>query len=90
MKAELDRMVEQCVISKVERPTDWCSGLVVVPKANKTDVCVCVDLTQLNKAVKPEFHPMSSVDDSLAKLSNAQYFIRLDANSGFWKIILEI
>ena len=89
VKAELDRMVEQGVISKVERPTDWCSGLVVVPKANKTDVRLCVDLTQLNKAVKREFHPMSSVDDSLAKLSNAQYFTRLDANSGFWQIPLD-
>ena len=49
MKTELDRMVEQGVVSKVERPTDWCSGLVVVPKANKTDVHLCVDLTQLNK-----------------------------------------
>ena len=89
VKAELDRMVEQGVISKVERPTDWCSGLVVVPKANKMDVRLCVDLTQLNKAVKREFHPMSSVDDSLAKLSNAQYFTRLDANSGFWQIPLD-
>ena len=50
VKTELDRMVEQGVISKVERPTDWCSGLVVVPKANKTDVRLCVDLKQLNKA----------------------------------------
>ena len=45
VKTELDRMVAQGVISKVERPTDWCSGLVVVPKANKTDVRLCVDLT---------------------------------------------
>ena len=82
-------MVEQGVISKVERPTDWCSGLVVVPKAKKTDVRLCVDLTQLNKAVKREFHPMSSVDDSFAKLSNAQYFTRIDANSGFWQISLD-
>ena len=52
VKAELDRMVEQGVISKVERPTEWCSGLVVAPKANNTDVRLCVDLTQLNKAVK--------------------------------------
>ena len=57
VKTELDRLVAQGVISKVERPTDWCSGLVVVPKANKTDVRLCVDLTQLNKAVKREFHP---------------------------------
>ena len=89
VKTELDRMVAQGVISKVETPTDWCSGLVVVPKANKTDVRLCVDLTQLNKAVKREFHPMSSVDDSLAKLINARYFTRLDANSGFWQIPLD-
>ena len=80
----LDRTVAQGVISKVERPTDWCSGLVVVPKANKTDVRLCVDLTQLNKAVKRECHHMSSLDDSLAKLSYVRFFTRLDANSGFW------
>ena len=89
VKTELDRMVAKGVISTVERPTDWCSGLVIVPKANKTDVRLCVDLTQLNKAVKREFHPMSSVDDSLAKLSNARYFTRLDAISGFWQIPLD-
>ena len=32
---------------------------------------------------------MSSVDDSLAKLSNARYFTRLDANSGFCQISLD-
>ena len=89
VKTELDRMVEQGVISKVERPTGWCSWLVVVPKANKMDVRLRADLMQLNKAVKREFHPMSSVDDSLAKLSNARYFTRLDANSGFWQIPLD-
>ena len=62
---------------------------IVVPKANKMGVRLCVDLTQLNKAVKRECHPMSSVDGSLAKLSNARYFTRLDANSGFWQIPLD-
>ena len=81
VKAELDRRVEQGVISKVERPTDWCSGLIIVPKAKKTDVRLCVDLTQLNKAVKREFHPMSAVDDSLAKLSNAAS-VKEQATSG--------
>ena len=46
-------------------------------------------LRSSTKAVKREFHPMSSVDDSLAKLSNARYFTRLDANSGFWQIPLD-
>ena len=35
VKAELTRMENQQIISKVEVPTDWCSGMVVVPKPNK-------------------------------------------------------
>ena len=38
------------VIHKVDVPTDWCTGMVVVPK-NNSMVCICVDLTQLNKTV---------------------------------------
>ena len=33
--------------------------------------------------------PMSSVDDSLTMLSNARFFTRLDANLGFWQILLD-
>ena len=29
---ELQRMEKLCVISKVHLPTDWCAGMVVVPK----------------------------------------------------------
>ena len=58
-------------------------------KGKQVECRLCVDLTQLNRAVKREFHPMSSVDDSLTKLSNARYFTRLDANSGFWQIPLD-
>ena len=32
-KAELQRMLQLGVIEKVEQPTEWCSGVVVVPKA---------------------------------------------------------
>ena len=32
VKNEIDRMLEEGVISPVREPTDWCSGIVVVPK----------------------------------------------------------
>jgi len=38
------------VISKVDVPTDWCAGMVVVPKKNGS-VCICVDLKPLNESV---------------------------------------
>ena len=38
------------VISKVEQTTEWCAGMVVVPKPNG-QVRICVDLTKLNESV---------------------------------------
>ena len=87
VKSELERMEKENIISKVEGPTDWCAGMVVVPKSNKK-VRICVDLTQLNKCVKRERHIMPSVDHTLAQLSNAKIFSKLDVNSGFWQIEL--
>ena len=63
-------------------------GLVCVPKPNGKDR-ICVDLTQLNKAVKREIHPMPSVDESLSKLGQGKVFSKLDANSGFWQVPLD-
>ena len=44
VKAELERMEEMRVVSRVREPTEWCAGMVVVPKADGS-VRICVDLT---------------------------------------------
>ena len=76
-------MEQNGVIAKVNQPTEWCSGMVVVPKAN-SKVRICVDLTRLNESVKQERHPLPAVDQTLAQLAGAKVFTKLDANSGFW------
>ena len=81
-------MLEQGVISPVTAPTEWCAGIVPVLKPNGK-VQICVDLTELNKAIRWEVHPMPSVDESLAKLGNSKILSKLDANSGFWQIPLD-
>ena len=68
-------------------PTDWCAGMVVVPKANG-DVRICVDLTKLNECVHRERHILPSVELTLAQLGEAKVFSKLDANSGFWQVKL--
>ena len=88
VKEELDAMQQSGVISPVKEPTEWCSGLVVVPKPSGK-VRLCVDLTRLNTAVRREVHPMTSVDESLAKLGGSTIFSKLDANSGFYQIPLD-
>ena len=86
-KLELISMEEQGVISKVNEPTDWCSGMVVVPKSNGK-VKICVDFTKLNENVCCELQMLPTVDETLSKLSGAKVFSKLDANSGFWQIPL--
>ena len=87
VREELIRMEALGVISKVTQPTAWCAGMVVVPKRSG-DVRICVDLKPLNECVLREVYPIPKVDDTLAQLSGASIFSKLDANSGFWQIPL--
>ena len=87
VKSELQRMEREGIITKVEGPTNWCAGMVVVPKPNHK-VRICVDLTHLNKSIQRERHILPSVDHTLAQLAEAQFFTKLDANSGFWQMPL--
>ena len=75
VKDEILRMEQMQIISKVDEPTEWCAGMVIVPKANGK-VRICVDSTNLNESILTEFHPLPSVDHTLAQL---------DINSGFWE-----
>ena len=87
VQQELGRMENMGVISKVDEPTTWCAGMVVVPKKNGT-IRICVDLKPLNEGVMHEVHPLPRIDETLAQLTGAKVFSKLDANSGFWQIPL--
>ena len=84
---KLDRMEYIGVISKVDQPTPWCAGMVVVSK-NSGSIRIFVDLKPLNEGVHHEVHPLAKVNDNLAQLAGAKVFSKLDANSGFWQIPL--
>ena len=80
VKGELQRMEKLGVIAKVNEPTAWCAGMVVVPKANGK-VRICVDLTRLNQSMRREKHPLPAVEPTLAQLAGARVFTKLDAQS---------
>ena len=87
VQTELKHMENLGVISRVTEPTPWCAAMVVVPKASGA-VRICVDVKPMNENVLREVHPMSKVDTTLAQLTGAAMFSKLDANSGFWQIPL--
>ena len=57
VEGEIQRMKELGVLAKVNKPTAWYAGMVVVPKANGK-VRICVDLTQLNQSMHRDKHPL--------------------------------
>ena len=87
VEQELKCMQQLGVICKVDEPTEWCAGMVVVPKSNG-QVRICVDLTKLSQNVCRERHILPSVEQTLAQLQGAHVFSEIDANSGFWQIKL--
>ena len=84
---ELNRMEAMGIISWVDEPTPWCTGMVVVPKKAGA-IQICLDLKPLNESVLREVHPLPKVDDTLSQLKGAKVCTKLDANSGFWQIPL--
>ena len=54
LKAELQSLEEQGIITPVSYPTEWCAPIVVAPKKGTDDVRMCVDLAHLNRYVKRE------------------------------------
>ena len=88
VKDELNRMEEIGILKKVTEPTPWVSSMVVVKKKTKNAVRICIDPSNLNKAIKREHFPMNSIDDIVTRLHGSKYFSTLDANMGFFQIKL--
>lgn len=87
VKDELDQMLKKEIITKIDEPTVWCSPIFMVPK--NRSIRLTVDYTGLNTNflwVKLQFR---SPEESLSLIGKAEYFCRLDTNSGFWQVSLE-
>lgn len=82
MKAELEHMEGLGVISRIEEPTEWCSGMVPVSAENGT-VQICVNLTHLNETVCREKYNLPSVEhlDRCSGLQKARCQQRLMTDS---------
>ena len=81
-------MEELDVIEKVEEPTDWVNSMVTIVKPNGS-LRICIDPRDLNKAIKHEPYPMSTIEEIVTRMPNAKVFSVLDASSGFWQVKLD-
>ena len=79
-------LVAKGILVPVEVPTDWVSSMVGPSKRNGK-IRLCIDPKPLNKALKRNRYPLPTIDDLLAKLTNAKVFA--DAKNGFWHVPLD-
>ena len=84
VKEELQRMEKLGVISKIDLPTDWCAGMVVVPRPYGR-IRIFVDHTKLNESVLRKTYPLPKIDNLLTQISESKFFTKLDCNYWFWQ-----
>ena len=68
-------------IMKATDPTAWIHSLVIAKKKNNK-IRVCLDTSDLNRAVMREHFRMQMIEDVISRMPKAKVFRVLDANHG--------
>ena len=87
VRAELKRMTNNGIIAPVSDPTSWVSSMVIIRKPSGK-LRICLDPLDLNKAIQRPHYPLLTMDEVSTRLTNAKVFSVLDANTGFWQVLL--
>ena len=88
IQQELNYMGKPDIIEKVEEPMNWVNSMVTIVKPNGK-LRICIDPCDLNKSIKRDYYPMSTIDNVVTRMPNAKVFSVLDASSGFWQLKLD-
>ena len=86
---KLDELEKSDIIEKVNEPSQWVSPVVVVPRGQESDIRLCVDMRQANKAIIRERFPIPTVDEVLQDLNESKVFSRIDIKIGYHQIELK-
>lgn len=86
LKEELDSLIKNKIIEKVDEHTEWVSNILIVQRNNK--LRICLDPIPLNKALKRPNTQFTTIDEILPELGKAKIFSTVDAKKGFWQIKL--
>ena len=88
LKEKIETLAQQGIITKVDHPTEWISCALARRKPNGK-LRLCLDPTNLNKAIKRNHFPMPTLEDALPKLSHAKIFSLCDAKDGFLQVKID-
>ena len=84
---ELDYLIEEEIITEQVEPTPWVSSVTFPMKPNG-EVRVCLDPSNLNKAIIREHHKPMTVEEIAHELAGATIYTKADALKAFLQIHL--
>ena len=84
---ELDYLIEEEIITEQVEPTPWVSS-VTFPRKPNGEVRVCLDPSNLNKAIIREHHKPMTVEEIAHELAGAKVYTKADALKAFLQIHL--
>ena len=84
---ELDYLIEEEIITEQVEPTPWVSSVTFLRKPNG-EVRVCLDPSNLNKAIIREHHKPMTVEEIAHELAGATVYTKADALKAFLQIHL--
>jgi hypothetical protein len=84
---EVQSLLQAGIISRAE--ASFVSPTILVPKANSSELRLCVDFKQLNAITKDFVFPLADPRTLLESLAGHQYFATLDLRQGFHQILMD-
>ena len=84
---ELDYLIEEEIIMEQVEPMPWVSS-VTFPRKPNGEVRVCLDPSNLNKAIIREHHKPMTMEEIAPKLAGATVYTKADALKAFLQIHL--
>ena len=84
---ELDYLIKEEIITEQVEPTPWVSS-VTFPRKPNGEVRVCLDPSNLNKAIIREHHKPMTVEEIVHELAGATVYTKADALKAFLQIHL--
>ena len=84
---ELDFLIEEEIIMEQVEPTPWVSS-VTFPRKPNGNIMVCLDPSNLNKAIIREHHKPMTMEEIAHELAGATVYTKADALKAFLQIHL--
>ena len=86
-KKEVDKMLKACVINPVHKATPWINSFMLIKgkdKLGNLKLHICLDPTNLNKAVIRELYQFKMPEDIAHLIANSCIMMVCDCKKGYW------